>query len=137
MKTESSKRYIVVDDYLLSELRRWRERQAENEQELGASYIQIYCESDGSVKRQSKGLPLRSGEKVSLVCTLRKGSLLPKTYFVNQLRLIGLNAHSFRHAHATQLIENGAPAKAVAGRLGHANALITQNLYTHNTQKLQ
>ena len=39
LKTESSKRYIIVDDYLLSELRRWRERQAENEQELGASYI--------------------------------------------------------------------------------------------------
>ena len=49
----------------------------------------------------------------------------------------GLNAHSFRHTHTTQLIENGAPVKAVAERLGHADATITQNLYTHNTQKLQ
>ena len=45
--------------------------------------------------------------------------------------------HSFRHTHATQLIENGASAKGVAERLGHADATITQNLYTHNTQKLQ
>ena len=48
-----------------------------------------------------------------------------------------LNAHSFRHTHATQLIENGATPKGVAGRLGHANVNITQNLYTHNAQKLQ
>ena len=49
----------------------------------------------------------------------------------------GLNAHSFRHTHTTQLIERGANAKGVAYRLGHADATITQNLYTHNTQKLQ
>ncbi|MBR3497596.1 MAG: hypothetical protein IKO05_01220 [Selenomonadaceae bacterium] len=28
-------------------------------------------------------------------------------------------------------------AAGVAGRLGHSNTLITQNLYTHNTLKLQ
>ena len=49
----------------------------------------------------------------------------------------GLNAHSFRHTHITQLIENGAIPKGVAGRVGHANTQITQNLYTHNTLKLQ
>ena len=48
-----------------------------------------------------------------------------------------LNAHSFRHTDATQLIKNGATPKGVAGRLGHANTLITQNLYTYNTLKLQ
>ena len=49
----------------------------------------------------------------------------------------GLNAHSFRHTHTTQLAEIGVSAKAIAGRLGHADATITQNLYTHNTEKLQ
>ena len=49
----------------------------------------------------------------------------------------GLNAHSFRHTHATMLIEAGAVAKGVAGRLGHSDATITQNLYTHNTANLQ
>ena len=49
----------------------------------------------------------------------------------------GINAHSFRHTHATTLIENGATPKGVAGRLGHSNTAITQNLYTHSTQKLQ
>ena len=48
-----------------------------------------------------------------------------------------LNAHSFRHIHATKLIENGAAPKAVAVRLGHSNTNIIQNLYTHNTRKMQ
>ena len=41
-------------------------------------------------------------------------------------------------SHATtQLAKIGVPAKAIAGRLGHADATITQNLYMHNTEKLQ
>lgn len=39
--------------------------------------------------------------------------------------------------HVTQLIENDAKAKGVAGRLGHLNTQMTQNLYTHITAKLQ
>lgn len=53
------------------------------------------------------------------------------------LSKMGLNAHSFRHTHATTLIENEASPKGVEGRLGHANTSITQNLYTHNTVKIQ
>ena len=60
-----------------------------------------------------------------------------KEFIARALVAEGLNAHSFRHTHATLLIENGAAPKGVAGRLGHANTQITQNLYTHNTLKLQ
>ena len=49
----------------------------------------------------------------------------------------GLNSHSFRHTHATTLIENGAPAKGIAGRLGHASVDITEQVYIHNTAALQ
>ena len=82
-------------------------------------------------------MPVSSAEKVSLICTRNDGQLLLKGAFTGMLRGEGLNAHSFRHTHTTQLIENGVSAKGVAERLGHADATITQNLYTHNTQKLQ
>ena len=49
----------------------------------------------------------------------------------------GLNAHSFRHTHATKLIEAGAKPVDVAARLGHADATITQNLYTHDTEEMR
>ena len=60
-----------------------------------------------------------------------------KNYFTIILAAEGLNEHSFRHMHATQLIEQGAKLKGVAGRLGHASTTITQDLYTHSTLKLQ
>lgn len=137
LKTESSKRYILIDDYLLGELRRWQNQQAENEKQFGDSYVYIYREPDGHIQRQSKALPAPDAEKVLLLCTHNDGRLITVNVVETALRDEGLNAHSFRHTHATQLIESGAAPKGVAGRLGHANATITQNLYTHDTLKLQ
>lgn len=137
LKTESSNRYIIVDDYLLGELKRWQSQQAANEKQFGDSYVYIYREEDGHIERRSKGLPAPVGEKVALVCTRDNGQMILSGAFSNLLQKENLNAHSFRHTHATQLIEVGVSAKAVAGRLGHSNTSITQNLYTHNTLKLQ
>ena len=137
LKTESSNRYIIIDNFLLGELRRWRVHQLENEKALGDSYVYIYREEDGHIEQRSKGLPAPVGENFPLVCTRADGRLVLASYFTIVLHNEGLNAHSFRHTHATQLIENGATPKGVAGRLGHANTQITQNLYTHNTLKLQ
>ena len=136
-KTESSKRYILVDDYLLGELRRWQNQQSQNEKEFGDSYVYIYREEDGHIQRQSKFLSAPGGEKISLICTHKDGRLLTANIVEVTLKNENVNAHSFRHTHATQLIENGATPRGVAGRLGHANTQITQNLYTHNTLKLQ
>lgn len=96
MKTESSDRYVLIDDFLAGELRRWKEHQAVNEISAGGSYVHIYKDADDKIIQQSKGLGEVAIEKVFLVCT-----------------------------------------RAVAGRLGHSNTPITQNLYMHNTQKLQ
>lgn len=137
LKTKSSERYIIVEDYLLSELQRWQAQQVENEKQFGGTYVYTYLESDGHIIRRSKGLPAPNSGKISLICVQNNGQLVLKNFVIKRLIEAGLNAHSFRHTHATQLIENGATAKGVAGRLGHANTLITQNLYTHNTLKLQ
>ena len=53
------------------------------------------------------------------------------------LKSKGLNAHSFRHTHATILAENGASLKGMAYRLGHSKINVTQDFYVHNTQRLQ
>ena len=56
LKTESSKRYIIIDDYLLSELKRWQEYLIEREKELDG-YVYIYVEPDGLLTRKSKIFP--------------------------------------------------------------------------------
>jgi integrase len=43
----------------------------------------------------------------------------------------GLHFHDLRHTHATWLIALRVPMIAVAGRLGHANAVVTMMVYAH------
>ena len=47
----------------------------------------------------------------------------------NRLGLHGVRLHDLRHLHATQLLAAGVPVRTVSGRLGHANAATTLNVY--------
>jgi len=138
-KTTSSIRKFRIDAELCQALEEWHRIQQEDEEIKGDSYAHVWRqEEDGRIVQQSKGLPVRVGlSRVALVCTRRDGMSLSRQSVMKMLTVEGLNAHSFRHTHATVLIENGAMPKGVAGRLGHASTAITQDLYTHNTEKLQ
>jgi integrase len=39
--------------------------------------------------------------------------------------------HDLRHAHATYLLQQKMPLKAVSQRLGHADIRVTLGIYTH------
>ena len=65
LKTESSKRYIIIGDYLISELRRWQNQQSENEKKFGDSYVYIYREENEHIQRQPKALLAPDAEKIS------------------------------------------------------------------------
>ncbi len=43
----------------------------------------------------------------------------------------GVRLHDLRNLHATQLLAAGVPVRTVSGRLGHANAATTLNVYAH------
>jgi integrase len=43
----------------------------------------------------------------------------------------GVRLHDLRHLHATQLLAAGVPVRTVSGRLGHADASTTLNVYAH------
>ena len=45
--------------------------------------------------------------------------------------LSGVRLHDLRHMHATELLAAGVPVRTVSGRLGHANAATTLNVYAH------
>lgn len=49
---------------------------------------------------------------------------------------IPFNYHSLRHTHATMLIENGTPIKAIQKRLGHSRSATTEDRYVHLTKKM-
>ena len=114
-------------------MKHWKNQQAENEKLAGDSFVYVYQNSENKIIQQSKGAGNVDAERIFPLCTNSDGQMVFKHSLAKIFANEGINAYSFRHTHATALIENGATAKGVAGRLGHSNTIITQNLYTHNT----
>ena len=137
-KTASSVRDIPIGDELLSLLRRWKAQQAVSEMKRGRAYIYAYEDKNGlmwQMQKQAKpdkGMVLRP-----LVCTRNSGKVVSRATFMQALERVGINSHSLRHTHATICAESGAPPKGLAGRLGHKNTSITENLYTHETETMK
>lgn len=48
-----------------------------------------------------------------------------------RLGIEGIRLHDLRHFAATRMLVAGVPVKTVSGRLGHANAATTLNVYAH------
>lgn len=136
-KTETSKRDIRISEKLAAVLHDWHEHQKTMERQRGDSYCVVLENTDRRVSVCSKALAPKNGKRCYLVCTRSNGKLISRSALHARLQSMGLNAHSFRHTHATLLIEAGAPLKGVAGRLGHKHIDLTTNIYTHNTEKMQ
>lgn len=137
-KTRTSERTIALDTGTVKLLRRWKDLQAENELAADDAYVYAYTDENMRVAAYSKAFtPPATQHRLNLVITRHDGRLIHHNALCKHLRSIGLNSHSFRHTHATLLIENGATAKDVAARLGHSKTDITQNLYTHDTENMQ
>ena len=105
---------------------------------MGGAYQCVYETATGQLRTEPRTeTPPDDWTVRALVCVDRFG--LPVRYSAVQttLKKCGLNAHSFRHTHATRLIEAGAKPVDVAARLGHTDATITQNLYTHDTEAMR
>lgn len=137
-KTRTSTREIYIDEILMTELTHWKRVQTENELRFGNAYQRVYETAERSLYTAPKiETPPTGFYLCPLVCTDKFG--LPIYYMAlhGRLRSLGLNSHSFRHTHATKLIEAGANPIDVAARLGHADVSITQNLYAHDTEEMQ
>lgn len=137
-KTASSIRDILLDAEMISVLRRWRAQQAANEVKHGKAYIYAYEWKNGSLwQMQKQTKPEEGMKRRHLLCTQENGSAVAHSSFISALQAQGINSHSLRHTHATLCAENGAPAKGLAGRMGHKTTAITEDLYTHETELMQ
>ena len=137
-KTASSVRAFPVGRELLAALRRWKAKQAENELSRGKTYFLVYEGQNGALWQIQKQEAATPGlKRRPLVCTRENGMAVLQNTVCVSLEKCGINAHSLRHTHATICAEHGAPPKGLAGRLGHSSATLTENLYTHETQRMQ
>lgn len=136
-KTKTSVREISFGETLLTELKRWKAMQERNESEYGDAYVKNYIGEGGRIISASISEAPEQCRIFNAVCTKENGTLLSRSTLSAFLLSNNLNAHSFRHSHITMLIENGASPKSVAARVGHSKVDITQNIYTHITEKMQ
>ena len=57
--------------------------------------------------------------------------------YTTELDVPRLTAHGLRHTSATLMLASGVPPKVAAERLGHADATLFTNLYSHVTPTMQ
>ncbi|MEG2533639.1 MAG: tyrosine-type recombinase/integrase [Gordonibacter sp.] len=114
-KSRAGLRTVNIDDDTASHLEHWKARQAVELSKIGV--------------RQDNTTP---------VCCANTGGYMNLDHFERWWRpwraangFEGLKFHELRHTQATQLLANGVDVKTVQTRMGHANASITLNWYSH------
>ena len=138
-KTATSARSFYADAAFLSYLRTLKAAQAKQEMRFGEAFQIVYesAEDHRLVILPKKMPPPADHIRRNLICILPNGIPHKHERIASLLRDLHLNPHSFRHTHATRLIEAGAKPVDVAARLGHSDVTITQNLYSHDTDEMK
>lgn len=116
-KTKSSVRTIPFNETLYKALVRHKAQQAKNHRLYGDDYV----ESDFVCTRED-GRPMNSND-------MRYFNMWCKKEFG------GGSFHSFRHTHATMMLENNIELDYVSKRLGHSSIATTANIYDTITDK--
>ncbi len=115
-KTHASRRIVIDDETAQLLARRWTAAE-DRAAEFGTSLLPdafIFSDSpDGQ-------LPWRPGRVT-----------LGFTRLCRQMGVAGVRLHDLRHFAASRMLVAGVPVRTVAGRLGHANAATTLNVYAH------
>ncbi len=132
-KTSSSVRTIYMDSELLAFLQDLKREQ--EKRKAAGGWMYCYENEEGYLFHTTS--LLEDVKQINFVCLWEDGRIIAPESFAFFLRKRGLNSHSFRHTHATMLVEAKASPKEIAGRLGHKTTDITLNLYTHETEAMQ
>ena len=120
-KTENSVRFIKLPPEVLAILEQFRAEQESEKQRLGSKWI----ESDRLFTKWN-GMPMNPQTPYGWLKEFCEKHGMP---------FYGI--HSFRHLHASLLINAGVDVVAVSGDLGHAQVSTTSNIYCHMFQEAQ
>lgn len=134
-KTKTSIRVIPINDSLVEYLRSECEAQMRRITSLDRNFYRYYEQEDHSIIKSVK--TENRGSECDFVCTEDNGRLIIPSNMRKPLRALGYTFHSFRHSHATMLIDAGVSPKTVQLRLGHATIQITYDRYVHETDEMR
>ena len=136
-KTSTSVRDVEFGESLKRILLEERARQ-EKVRRLYGHWYTVYWEEGDCLKHGYK--EDAPHESIDFVCRHENGMRVTSSQVVKsaekarELSGVDYTFHTLRHSHATILIEGDASLKAVQTRLGHSDAKITLDIYTHITR---
>jgi integrase len=114
-KTAKGRRSVALDALTVAALREHKERQAEDQAEVGPGW-----QDSGLVFTRPDGAPIHPDLISDWFERLAREAGLPK-----------IRLHDVRHSYASAALAAGIPAKIVSERLGHATIQITLDTYSH------
>jgi len=117
-KTASARRAVSLPAFVVAELRAHRAVQVAHRLAIGSLWI-----DHDLVFTSARGEPLHQ------VMLYREYNRLVAAAGVPRIRV-----HDHRHTHASIVLAGGGSVKALAERLGHADAGLTLNTYTHSAR---
>ncbi|WHZ03389.1 site-specific integrase [Neobacillus sp. YX16] len=121
-KTSGSVRTISIDEMLIGMFKKHRIRQIEIKLKN-----RIIYQDNGFIFAREDGHPqLRKVVETRLKRLLKKAGIEKN-----------ITPHSFRHTHASLMVEAGANIKEVMEQLGHTDTKTTMIIYTHVTQSMK
>ncbi len=120
-KTKRSQRSGKYPQLVFDLLKSYKSEQEEERRKLGSKWI----ESD-RIFVQADGRPMNNNSPYLWLYRFCER---------NNMRFCDL--HSFRHAHASILIQSGVDVATVSADLGHTNSGTTLGIYTHEFQEAQ
>lgn len=135
-KTANSRRIVYIDSQLVTFLKELKARQDNAKKDVNKLWMYSYLDDDGNIY-QTTEKQADNIQDIQFICCNAHGKLIRAHSFGTFLSRYEVNAHSFRHTHATMLAEEKAGMKEIAARLGHKKINITAELYTHETDTMR
>lgn len=127
LKTEKSRRTLMLPDVCVTELKEHRKRQLAERLRAGERWVDTgLVFTTYRVCKAGKGLRTRVGAGLHPRNVLRALHALLEAAKVPKVRF-----HDLRHSAASLLIAEGVPLVEVSLLLGHSELRVTSDLYTH------
>ncbi|MGG1067603.1 tyrosine-type recombinase/integrase [Brevibacillus parabrevis] len=112
---------MSIPDTVVEVLKSYRLEQEKHKKEIGSAY-----EDYDLIAANEIGRPIHPRSLTGHFRRVSEKANVPLIRF-----------HNTRHTHATILLKLGEHVKIVSERLGHSNAAMTMNVYSHVTSDMQ
>lgn len=131
-KTAKSRRIVPLPTAVISALKKWKSRQANEKIQWNAKFIDIEPEKRPVYNPLNMVFCNEAGEPTNPEFISRSFKRDLKRAILPDIRF-----HDLRHGHATMLLELGEDLKVISERLGHSTITLTADTYSHVSEKMQ